>query len=311
MRSAHGSAPAKAILIGEHAVVYGRPAIAVPVTHLLARATLEVRNDRGLGIFVHAPDLGLKGYFGEGEALNPLAAGVETAYDRFDLPVPPLTLRIESDIPVARGLGSGAAVAVATVRACSALENIVFGPDDVSSMAFEVEKIHHGTPSGIDNTVVALEKPVLFDSREGPTPLNSAVFSLVLADSGTPSSTSEMVSALAARLSANPVDVNKHFDEIGSCTLRSAAAMAGGSIRDLGRAMSDAHTHLRGLGLSTPRLDDLVDAALKGGAAGAKLSGAGGGGFMIALVDPEVAGSVEEALSRAGANTVFRTKVGA
>ncbi|MCU0723395.1 MAG: mevalonate kinase, partial [Planctomycetes bacterium] len=283
MRSAEASACAKAILIGEHAVVHGRPGIAVPLPSLRASARLSAGNPRGEGVRVEARDLGREGYPDEDPSLFPLAQAARLAFDRMGLPSPALTLRIESAIPVSRGLGSGAAVAAATARACAAFAGGAMTAEAVSAVAFEVEKLHHGTPSGIDNATVAFERPVWFTRADGAVPLDARPFVLVLADSGARAKTADMVRIVARKLESDRREAVAILDRLGSLASRSREALASGGLAELGAAMDEAHRLLGDLGVSAPALDALVRAAKEAGALGAKLSGAGGGGYLLAL----------------------------
>jgi mevalonate kinase len=311
MNPAEASACAKAILVGEHAVVYGRPGIAVPLASLRATASLSPSNPRGSGVFVDAPDLGRRGYPDEDPALRPLGLAVEVAFARLGRPLPALTLRISSRIPPSRGLGSGAAVAAATIRACSAFAGAPLPPGDVSALVYEVEKLHHGTPSGIDNSVVAFEQPVWFTRADGPRPIPSRRFTLVLADSGLRARTSEIVAAVAGRRRASPAAVDGILDRLADLAAEAREALASGRAEPLGRGLDQAHRLLADLGVSCPALDRLAEAARKAGALGAKLSGAGRGGYLLALAaGDEDAARIASALEAAGGTGVFAARIG-
>ncbi|MFQ5615374.1 MAG: mevalonate kinase [Anaerolineales bacterium] len=164
MQTFTASAPGKIILFGEHAVVYGQPAIAVPVTQVQATATVEPIPGEMLGTgHIIAPQINLDAVMGELPPDNPLVTAIrnlQTALGAGEHLA--FRLRIHSTIPVAAGLGSGAAVSAAVIRAFSAFLGRVLPDEDVSVLAYQVEKIHHGTPSGIDNTVVVYARPVYF-----------------------------------------------------------------------------------------------------------------------------------------------------
>ena len=192
MTSAYASG--KAILFGEHAVVYGRPAIAVPVSQVRACAKVEDA-PAGQGLILDAADLDVRCRVGtattpdhpafalEATVVHTLQKlGVET--------VPDLTICISSTVPMARGLGSGAAVATAIVRALSQHLGHDLSPLEVSQLVYQTEIIHHGTPSGIDNTVIAFEQPVYF-VRDQPIQVLAVKrpFSLLIADTGVASPT--------------------------------------------------------------------------------------------------------------------------
>ncbi len=320
------TAPGKAILFGEHAVVYGRPAIAVPVTDVQARATITT-GERGTGVRLVAADLpapdgrpgGRRYRLRDAPADDPLRAIVELALAAFAPggptgagvggldSEPDLQVTVTSTIPIARGLGSGAAVATAVARAIARYFGQLPRSDEISRLVYEVEKLHHGTPSGIDNTVIAYEQPVYFVRGEGMKRLSvGAPLSLVIADTGVVSSTREVVGDLRHRWQAQPERYEGLFDEIGAIARLARSAIERGDPRAVGRLMDENHELLMTIGVSSPELDRLVKVARAGGALGAKMSGAGWGGNMLALVESHRAQIVADALCQAGAaSTIF------
>ncbi len=302
------SASGKVILLGEHAVVYGRPAIAVPLSGLRARAILTPHS----GPFhIQAPAVGVDAPLSDLPPDHPLARIVHLTARHTRRPLPDALLRIESDIPVASGLGSGAAVSTAIVRALAAWYGVPLDPPTVSALVYEVERIYHGTPSGIDNTVIAHERPVYFVRGQPPEPLPvGATLHLLAADSGVPSQTREVVGDVRRRWEAEPARYEALFDRVAEAVEAAREAIARGDARALGERMDANHELLREIGVSAPVLDGLVQAARRAGALGAKLSGAGQGGNIVALVEESTAGAVEEALRAAGAVRLWRTSIG-
>ncbi len=305
-------APGKVILFGEHAVVYGRPAIAVPLCEVEARAEVDELPGAGPGrIRIEAPNVGRAFWLHEAGQEDPLALAVHLALGD---PVPPespaLRIRISSTIPVASGLGSGAAVTVALLRALSAHGGRPLAPDRLSALAFEVERLHHGNPSGIDNTVIVYERPVYF--RRGH-PIESLTVTrpivLVIAFSGKPSPTATAVAKVRERWQADAHAVEVLFDSIGLLVDRARRLLEGGQTASLGPLMDENHALLSRLGVSTPALDGLVAAARAAGATGAKLSGGGLGGNIIAAAEPDRAEAIASALRAAGAVQTLVTQV--
>ncbi|MEA1979226.1 MAG: mevalonate kinase [Chloroflexota bacterium] len=305
------SASGKAILFGEHAVVYGQPAIAVPLSHI--RVTVQVENlDPGTtGVLIDAPDILQSTWLHEADGENPLASAVSLTLDELGVKAPvDVHLTIRSQIPIASGLGSSAAVSVAVIRALSAHLAKPLEVETVSKIAYMVECIHHGTPSGIDNTVVAYEKPVYFIRENKPelipisTPLN-----LVIGDTGESMRTTIPVSLLRERWEKDPGTYGGWFEEIGEIVVKARTMLETGSIESLGALMDQNQTLLEDMGLSSLELQRLIGEAREAGALGAKLSGAGMGGIMLALVEPDTAQIVETALCKAGAKQVFITEV--
>jgi len=304
------SAPGKIILFGEHAVVYGRPALAVPVTQVHATVTVEAGAEPG--VWLEAPGIDLHCFLSAIPADHPLAAAVYHVVAALGVSLPEaLKIRIHSTIPVASGLGSGAAVSVALIRALSAFLGQPLPDERVSALAYEVEKIHHGTPSGIDNTVITYARPVYFvKGRPIETFHAGQPFSLVIADTGIPAPTREAVGDVRKLWEAHPEECEKIFDEIGQIADLARQKITSGEWQALGELMDRNHLLLRQLTVSCPALDRLVQAARQAGALGAKLSGGGRGGNMIALIDKENAPAVTEALKSAGARRTIVTQVG-
>jgi mevalonate kinase len=314
------SAPGKIILFGEHAVVYGRPALAVPVTQV--RAQVEISDSAQAGIWIEAPEIDLHAALSELPPAHPLAAAIMGTLEALNSPpAPPISsrmgerkravsIRITSTIPVASGLGSGAAVSVALIRALSAH----FGPpltdEQVSAIAYEVEKLHHGTPSGIDNSVITYERPVYF-VKEQPVEIFrvGAPFTLVIGDTGFPAPTKESVGDVRKLWEADKTRWEKIFDEVGEIAQKARQSIESGEGMGLGGLMDANHALLQELTVSSPELDRLVLAARSAGAVGAKLSGGGRGGNMIALVAPEQARRVSAGLQAAGARQTIISEI--
>jgi len=306
------SAPGKIILFGEHAVVYGRPAIAVPVREVIATAEVTDITYTAPGeIHIEAPDIKLDMWLHELIQDHPLARIIHLTLDEIDPKTfPPLRLRITSTIPISSGLGSGTAVSIAVVRALSTHLGQPLPLLRQSALAFEVEKIHHGTPSGIDNTVVIYDQPIYFVQGDEPEILHSKTpFTLVIGDTGRTSPTAVAVSQVRLAWQENTPKYEATFEAIGQIASQARRCIMEDRVQELGPLMNQNQTLLEDIGVSSPELGVLIDAALASGASGAKLSGAGLGGNMIAMVDPDDADQVEIALREAGAVRTLRTEV--
>ena len=303
------SAPGKIILFGEHAVVYGRPAIALPVAEVRATATIEPAPS-GSGLMLVAADIGKRLSLTTASPYEPLAAAARITLAHLSLREPDAILTIRSTIPIASGMGSGAAVATALVRALSSFLGQPLKLKEISQLVFEVEKIHHGTPSGVDNTVVVYEQPVIFVPGRPVDCLSvGAPIPLLIGDTGIRSSTRAVVEDVRLRWQREPARYDVLFDQIGDVVGQACHVIGAGDIAGLGPLMDGNQALLMELGVSSAKLNDLVDAARYAGALGAKLSGAGRGGSMIALVEEEFAADVEGALKDAGAESVIGTTV--
>jgi mevalonate kinase len=303
------SAPGKIILFGEHAVVYGRPALAVPVIQV--HADVEVAASDRPGIWIDAPDIHLRSDLNSLPSDHPIASVIHNFLFLSRIsPFPNLDITITSTIPVASGLGSGAAVTVALIRALSSHLNFPMTDEQVNSFAYEIEKLHHGTPSGIDNTVVTYAKPVYFVKGQ---PIETFKvghpFTIVIGDTGISAPTRESVGNVRKLWEADKSKWEGVFDEVGEVVKQAKQAIESGKWENLGDLMGKNHAFLQKMTVSSPELDNLVSAARKAGALGAKLSGGGRGGNMIALVEEDQAEAVARSLMDAGARNTIITQI--
>jgi len=312
MPAISASAPGKIILFGEHAVVYGHPAIAAPVTQVKAKAIVTANPMAPPGyVRIQAPNIGLETDVNELPADHPLAITMGEVVRFLGVRhIPACTIRITSSIPVAAGLGSGAAVSVALIRAVSAFLGKPLDDESVSSLAFQVEKTYHGTPSGIDNTVITYGQPIYFVRGQPVVRLPvSEPFIVVIGDTGVSCPTSVTVGDVAQAWRTDPERIDQEFDQIARITDAARQVIERGKTEQLGPLMATNHQHLQKLGVSSPELDRLVEAAQRAGALGAKLSGGGRGGNMIALVEWDRAQAIAEALTMAGAVRTIITEI--
>ncbi len=309
MAQIKSSAPGKVILFGEHAVVYGKPAIAVPVTQVQASATIEPAPP-GSGLTLVSSDLDKSLSLSTAPRDEPLAVAARLTLAHLAVPEPDAILVVSSTIPIASGLGSGAAVSTALIRALAKFLGHALRTVEISTLTFEVEKIHHGTPSGIDNTVVSYEQPVYFVRERPIKRVNvGAPFTLLIGDTGARCSTKKAVDHVRRSRKRNPARYDALFDQIGDIVDQAHHAIETGDVDTLGPLMNNNHKLLGTLGVSSPKLNKLVEAARFAGARGAKLSGSGRGGNMIALAEDDSGVEVTEALTQAGATRVICSRV--
>jgi mevalonate kinase len=267
----------KVILLGEHAVVHGRPAIAVGIDR---GVTAEAkRSDRDLlrlapwGLEVR-PDPG-----GEEPLERAFATALAGYPDR-----PALEVSAQVDLPAGAGLGCSAAIGVATLDAIDEALGIRRSRKQLAAAALAWEEVFHGNPSGIDNTMSAVGGVALFRRGEPLLPLRSKkAMHLAIGYSGQSSSTKEMVAWVARQLQNDPTRVEKAFGAIEVLVRNAKLAIEAGDHVALGQLMDLNHTILSSLMLCTTKLDAMCQAARRAGALGAKITGAGGGGCMFAL----------------------------
>jgi hydroxymethylglutaryl-CoA reductase len=275
---AHGHAAGKVIILGEHAAVFGKRALALP---LASAVTASVRECTGKTTLE---------FIGDDQPLADSPAGLAELADlvvgHLGLAGRNFEVRVESKVPRASGLGSSAAIAVAVIRAFDHVFALGLSNEQVNEVAYACEKLAHGDPSGIDNTVATYAKPVLY-CKAAVQPmqvLELAEFPpIVIAASGTQSSTKEQVSAVKARHATMPGRYDAIFDEMDRISAEGAAALVRQDYRTLGILMNLCQGLLNAIGVSTPELERMLGIAREHGAVGAKLTGAGGGGCIVAL----------------------------
>jgi len=309
MKKCEESAPAKAILFGEHAVVYGHPAIAVPISHLRAYAVIQ-ENNQSSSVNILAEDIGLEETLDKLPVHHPIRKTINLFSSYTHRAVSPITIQIRSNIPIASGLGSGAAITIATLRALSTYFLQPLTDLEISNLAFEVEKIHHSTPSGIDNTVIAFEKPTWFIKGEKIQPFDiHNRIELLIANSNLSTPTAETVIYVREQIENFPIETESILKNIGNLTWAAKNAIAQGNIKLVGDLMAQNHQLLKSLNVSCQKLDQMVETALSAGAFGAKLSGGGRGGNIIALINAKSLNKVFNALKAIGITDIFLTTI--
>ncbi|MCF2586354.1 mevalonate kinase [Brevibacterium sp. UCMA 11752] len=304
---AQGCAHAKAILFGEHAVVYGAPALAVPLHGLGAQADIRLTPGRETRI-----DSQL--FSGTAQAappqMGPVVAGLCAALEATGDETAEVQVGIRSAIPHSRGLGSSAAVATAIARAVADLRGKVLDRDALHAVVARAESVAHGRPSGIDAWAVATQVPIRFQSGRATGIDVGRRLIFVVADSGQQGSTAEAVTAVRELRAAQPKIVETAISHLSELTEHAVDDVRSGDLATLGSRMLDAHRLLSGIGVSSPALDALVEAALGAGAHGAKLTGGGLGGCVLGLADSdEQAERLALALRTAGAPRTWTTEV--
>ncbi|MER2063239.1 MAG: mevalonate kinase [Alkalibacterium sp.] len=281
---ATGNAHGKIILIGEHAVVYGEPAIAFPfkavpveVTVKKSKAPTMLSSSYYMGALDAAP-----------QTLLNLKTLLEMIEKDLNQSADDLLITITSRIPAERGMGSSAAVATAFVRALFKYYAVSLEDEQLLYYVDISEKIAHGNPSGIDARVTSSDSPVFYKKGSffESLPIDLTGY-LIAADTGVKGHTAEAVADVAQLFETKPAQTLQAIKTIGELTLQAKEAIEHNQLEKLGILMTKAHTSLQQLTVSNALLDQLVDTSLHSGALGAKLTGGGRGGCMIALADSE------------------------
>jgi mevalonate kinase len=306
------TAPGKMILFGEHSVVYGMPAIVLAIDRR-ARVIAQKREDDK--IFIDANNLGFSGYFendvyhavhGKRWRGRNLAAINIISKKTMELLgfKSGINLKIRSMIPIAVGLGSSAAICVATVGAVQQLFDANLSKQEISNLSFEGEKIIHGTPSGVDNNVSAKGGILRYCKKDGFQKFKlDKDFPFLIANSRKKRSTRIMVENVAKLKSKNSHVFEGILSNMGEIAEKGLQVLLKKDLNRLGQLMNLNHGMLSALGVSTMKLEVLVHTARKYGAFGAKITGAGGGGCIISISDDNNLGRIEKALRKKKSET--------
>jgi mevalonate kinase len=309
MMSVEASAPGKIILFGEHSVVYRGPAVVLAMDRR-ARVIASKREDKR--IYVDAEDLGFSGYF-EGGQYTPVTgrdwrgrnmSALDTAARKVMelLGVSSgVTLVVRSSIPIAVGLGSSAAVCVAATAAVGELFDGHLTREKIAELSFEGEKVIHGNPSGVDNSVATFGGVMRYEKGEPFKRLSlTEPLPFIIGNTRRKRSTRNMVERVKVLRDRNPEVIDPVIFTMAGLAQTGLDALLRNDREKLGDLMNINHGLLSAIGVSTPELDSLIHAARLSGALGAKLTGAGGGGCIIALSMPEDMGRVERGIRGRG-----------
>ncbi len=296
--TAFGEAPGKVIITGAHFVVHGALALATALDKIVkvgARITESnhevISKTSGTSFKIRDPEA--KGTFPSLKTIERTLSFLGSN-ER-------VTITIESEIPNASGLGSSSAVAVATVAAIMRLHGKDIDRQILFDLAMEGEMVIHGNPSGVDVAVAIYGGTILFKRGMVPKILEpDPQLELVVGVSGIRRKTSRMIEMFAKVRAETPHYFEAMVRSSDSFTRIAAEAIESGNIEDLGAVMNFYNSVLSYFGLGTKDTDKMVDICLSAGAVGAKITGAGGGGSIIALAPPHISNNVVEALKESG-----------
>ena len=295
----------KVILLGEHAVVYGRPALAAGLAHGV-EATAHAAPD-GADTLGCAPwNVTVTAGSRETDERALLLQAFEALLATYPADRSAVSVDATIALPGGAGLGCSAALGVAVMAALDAHYGVVRTPAERGVASLVWERVFHGNPSGLDNAMAAVGGVAVYRRGEPLVPVTPArPITLVVGHSGESSSTKEMVDLVARQHGRDPARVDQIFDAIASLVDNGARAVARGDVRALGQLFTLNQTLLSSLLLSTDTLEAMCAAAKDAGAFGAKVTGAGGGGCMIAIADAATAQAVCEAVGAAGRDALI------
>ena len=277
--------PGKVILLGEHSVVYGRHAIAVPVP-LNIRVNIEEADE---GVLLMIPSWGVEYHLDKKpEERQSFEKPAALILEKMKLSNVGMKIEVFSDIPRGMGLGGSAVLAVSIIKALNHHYKMGLSEQEINEMAYESEKIAHGSPSGIDNTIATYGYPLIY--RKGENTLKERLqikepLDLVLAFSKSEGLTAKTVAHVRKQWKNNQEMYEGVFDDIDAIVLKGIQAIQNNDLKQLGELMNFNQGLLNTLQVSTPELERMIHVARDAGAFGAKLTGGGGGGAMIAVSD--------------------------
>jgi mevalonate kinase len=297
------------ILFGEHFVVAGNAAIAMAV-NLVNHVTASLRDD--LKIRINSTELGGAGVFDNAEfspenpavnreLLEPVRVAAAAGLRAIDSKTG-LNIDVTTNVPISVGLGSSASVAVATIGAVTSLLDRPIEKERIRELASESERLLHGNPSGIDQTIVTNGGVIRFQRGKGFTWLPTREgFSLLIGNTRIRRSTGTVVARVLSFRDHNPARFAELADHVATIVKQAESALSRGDLERLGSLMNENQNLLTEVGASSEELDRLITVARDSGAFGAKLTGAGGGGCMITVAHERSRDKVTDALKEHGA----------
>lgn len=277
----------KVILFGEHGVVHGVPALAAAVEGGAVVEFTKVDGPTRLHIEPWGVDVQVADAYDGPERSEPLYRALCVARGMYD---DDLELRLDAvmNLPGGAGMGSSAALGVAVLRAMDQARGLERSVDEMIERSLEWERVFHGNPSGVDNAMAASGGLAVYRRGEPIEPVElRGTLRLVVANSGESSSTKEMVASVGRQYEGEPERVGKIFAGMASIVQNARIALASGDWKSLGQLMTLNQALLNSLMLSTGTIEEMIETAKDAGSLGGKVTGAGGGGCMIALAADE------------------------
>ena len=301
----------KVILFNEHFVVYGIPAI---VSAIGARTTARVERSAGSGVELRDDRSETSGYKAEKFDQQKDSLDLMLKFMKIDTEHNHYTITLGGSLIAASGVGASAASCAAITRAFSDELGLNFSDEKVNEVAFEGEKGYHGTPSGIDNTA-ATYGGLIWYRREGSLQIMERMrlpkpVEIVMGNTGKVADTKSVVAGVKERREKEPAKYEKLFKNADQLVRNAREQLNSLNLEKVGAYMNENHRLLQEMGVSSAELDALVDVARNVGALGAKLTGTGRGGYMVALTPGrDLQDRVAEEIGRKGFQAL-RTTIG-
>lgn len=300
---ATGVAQSKLILVGEHAVVHGQPAISIPFPLIGVESVVEHVSG---GVY-------LESSFYEGpldaapKELTGIVQTIKQTLTELQMPYANLLIRIHSSIPPGKGLGSSASVAIAVIKSLFTYSEQSYTNEQVLQLANISETYAHGAPSGIDSLTITSTCPIWYRKKQQIDYITpSSDFHFVVADTGLKADTRAAVDTVTGLIKTAPKKAYSAMERLGDITYQVRDALEKSSKQMLGFLLNEAQKELESIGVSDTSLNRLIYFARQEGALGAKLTGAGHGGCIIALAENEDhAMLLSEKLKQFGAQAVW------
>jgi len=304
MNKVVASAPGKSILFGEHSVVYGHGAVAMAIS---ACSTCSIEEEKDKKIHLHLNN-SEKFEFSGVEAMVKNLPGeyrqishcFHLIHQNYNLDPNNIRISITSQLFKSSGLGSSASTAVALVQALSTYYDLDLQKEEISNMAYEMEKVIHGTPSGIDNTICTFGYMIYYQNKKFEPLMPPSGLKLLISFTNVAHDTKKAIEKVKSFKSRNPEQCEKIFQEMGVVAMQGKEALKAGDLKMIGHLMDINQGLLSQLGVSNEKIDFIVKIANKNGAYGSKLTGAGLGGCVISLADDATLQKVSRILKEEG-----------
>ncbi len=298
-------APGKCILFGEHSVVYGYSAIAMAIS-VYSSCVIEEVDEKKIQLFLKDYNELLE--FTNLESLNSripsqfnqISRCLNLFNKKFKLNFENIKIVLFSSLIPSSGLGSSASIAVALVSAISSFYNLNLDRKEISAIAFEMEKVKHGTPSGIDNTICTFGNLIIYQKSEFRLLDVPNDLSFLVTYTNIEHDTKKAVESVKQFKENNPQESSQIFKKMENIAKNAEIGLKNGDLNQLGNLMNENQKYLTKLGVSNKIISKIINIALKNGAVGSKLTGAGCGGCVISLGTESVLNNISKILKEKG-----------